>query len=431
MRHLCLASMIGLALNMSGCASLTHYKSDLGDPKLGVSVDIKQRMVLRNTPLQPPSGAASATSTTSDGKKEEVWPRICAEPSPDAISALGGTLGAGLLMSDTKKAQITATIAESSAYVGLRTQSIQLMRDAMYRACEAYMSGAIAPDDYIFFQRRFQAQVVGLLAIEQLTSPLVAPPVTVHTTANIAQGGNLDAAADRVTTAQRQLSESTTALVDAKKQLNAAQLKVNTLAADAKMADEKDDADSSTEKPEANAALIDAQLARDDHEQAVALAQQEVKLRKDTLSIAQDAYQSTKDQVRASSSGDAQVPARITARHAMNPTALATVAGTVKYIVDKVLNGAFDDQLDICLRKVLNSVDDTKINALSKVCIAIASKSIDTIKAHETAETEPKARHAPKKSAATSTKKPAAADSRVDNLNRLIETLQTIPSPAK
>jgi hypothetical protein len=176
---------------LSGCAYLTHYKSDLGQPQTGVSVDIKQRMVLLNKKAQA----------------SDEWQRICAEPSPDALSSLGASLGAGILRPSGSNTQVAAALNESAAYVGLRTQSIQLMRDAMYRACEAFMSGAIEKDDYLFLQRRFQAQVVGLLAIEQLTGAIAAPPVSVHTNASAGAGGAANAEADRIVEARKRLAE--------------------------------------------------------------------------------------------------------------------------------------------------------------------------------------------------------------------------------
>ena len=119
-RILCAAAT---ALALNGCAYLTTYQNGLGNPETGVSMDAKQRMLIVN--------------------KVGDQRRMCAEPSPDALSALGASLGGSLLSNSGATAQLAAALGESSSSIGLRTTSIQLMRDAMYRACEAYVSGGI------------------------------------------------------------------------------------------------------------------------------------------------------------------------------------------------------------------------------------------------------------------------------------------------
>jgi hypothetical protein len=53
--------------------------------------------------------------------------------------------------------------------IGLRTPTIQLLRDGMYRLCEAYMNGAIDRSRYTVLINRYQQMMIGLVAIEQLT----------------------------------------------------------------------------------------------------------------------------------------------------------------------------------------------------------------------------------------------------------------------
>jgi hypothetical protein len=69
--------------------------------------------------------------------------------------------------------------AENSAFVGLRTQSIQLLRDQFFRACEAYLNRAASAGEYNFLIRRYQKQTAALLAIEQLTSTVSVPAAAV------------------------------------------------------------------------------------------------------------------------------------------------------------------------------------------------------------------------------------------------------------
>ena len=59
-------------------------------------------------------------------------------------------------------------MSEAAANIGLRTQTIQTLRDGFYRVCEAYMNG-LSQEQYSIMLRRFQTNMIALLAIEQLT----------------------------------------------------------------------------------------------------------------------------------------------------------------------------------------------------------------------------------------------------------------------
>ncbi|HEY9108152.1 MAG TPA: hypothetical protein VIN58_15825 [Roseateles sp.] len=150
---------------LGGCAYLTTYTRsvDLTGTN-SVSMDVKQRVVF------------SQLRSGKEGHSEAKV--VCAEPSPDALTILGVSGGLDL-SSSSKQASVgaTAALAESGAFVGLRTQSIQLLRDAMYRLCEGYAGSAVEPNDFISMQRRYQSTMMGLIAIEQLTRPVVAGQV--------------------------------------------------------------------------------------------------------------------------------------------------------------------------------------------------------------------------------------------------------------
>lgn len=60
-------------------------------------------------------------------------------------------------------------VGADAASASLRTQSLMLLRDSMYRACENYRNGAISSDGYKALLERYQDSVAALLAIEQLT----------------------------------------------------------------------------------------------------------------------------------------------------------------------------------------------------------------------------------------------------------------------
>lgn len=141
------------AILLSACSSVIHktdkFSGDNGAQAL--SIDAKQRVVIFTKP-----------------KDNEGFTVACAEPSPDALTALSSAVGTS---AETAKAVANLSVSnvESAASIGLRTQSIQLLRDGMYRLCEAYAANAITKDEFKSQQRRYQNLMLSLLAIEQLT----------------------------------------------------------------------------------------------------------------------------------------------------------------------------------------------------------------------------------------------------------------------
>lgn len=139
-------------------------------------IDAKQRTILVSNHLDP-SG--------------NTKPIVCAEPSPDALTVLAAGFAAQGQASSGDGGSLAASIAESGGSIGLRTQSIQLLRDGFYRLCESYLSGAISAEEYDIVQRRYQANMIGILAIEQLTGTVRPPAVTLGSKASADAGTNL------------------------------------------------------------------------------------------------------------------------------------------------------------------------------------------------------------------------------------------------
>ena len=156
---LAMVGMVGLV----GCGSTTFNRFDPGNGT-SISIDAKQRAIY----------TIEKDFTGSDQK----WRAICAEPSPDALAALSssGSLDAATL---GKAIGLAFASQEGAASIGLRTQTITILRDAMYRLCEGYASGALDDIGFARLQRRYQSLVIGLLAIEQLTGAVVANQVSI------------------------------------------------------------------------------------------------------------------------------------------------------------------------------------------------------------------------------------------------------------
>ena len=170
-----------LVFMISGCAYLNTYTRPVNLRDGAVAIDVKQRVVF--------SGSRDRGSI------------VCAEPSPDALTVIGasGGLSINSLTGDT--GNISAALAESGASIGLRTQSIQLLRDAMYRLCEGYAGGAVTFAEFAAMQRRYQSTMLGLIAIEQLTGPVVASQALLaSSTSSNAGAGISDSAVEAIQT---------------------------------------------------------------------------------------------------------------------------------------------------------------------------------------------------------------------------------------
>ncbi|MGH8603978.1 MAG: hypothetical protein ACREXR_14780, partial [Gammaproteobacteria bacterium] len=89
---------------------------------------------------------------------------------------------------ETLALKLAGSLSESGSNIGLRTQTIQLLRDSMYRLCEAYLSGVIGAEEYRRLLLRYQNSTIALLAVEQLTGAV--PPRQIILRSDEAGGGH-------------------------------------------------------------------------------------------------------------------------------------------------------------------------------------------------------------------------------------------------
>lgn len=115
---------------------------------------------------------------------------VCSEPSPDAISSFASTLGIDVKDSSGLAAALSGSAAQAAASIGLRTQSIQTLRDAMFSVCSLYQGKALKGSDIAVLHSSFQDVMVSLVAIEQLTGATVAAQAAVNanSSANTSKG---------------------------------------------------------------------------------------------------------------------------------------------------------------------------------------------------------------------------------------------------
>lgn len=205
-----------VVLMLSGCASWqTSTKTVDVNQGNSISIDAKQRIIYSNAKSREYDVTDPSTGVTRKERKE--FSVICAEPSPDALSVLGASGALSVVNPTGVEGSAAAALAESAASIGLRTQSIQLLRDLNYRICEAYSNGAIGEAESAALLRRGQSTMMGLIAIEQLTGPVVASQFALSTA--VAAGKGTSSASD-LTAAQGVVEDRKSKLLTAQSELD-------------------------------------------------------------------------------------------------------------------------------------------------------------------------------------------------------------------
>ena len=191
------ALMLVMLFAMSGCAQLTSiYRSEnvpKDSPHL-VSVDAKQRVILSN--------------------EVEKALAFCTEPPPDVFMALAASLGAEVSVArggdPSTAAKLATTISENAATIE-RSQTINILRESMYRNCERYLSRAIDKDEFVIQAARDQQLIVQVLAIEQITGAARAQATALTTVAKAAASGVTDTGLETLAGAKKDLETKTAA----------------------------------------------------------------------------------------------------------------------------------------------------------------------------------------------------------------------------
>jgi hypothetical protein len=259
-RLLCLAAA---ACGLAACGNLNSIHRTLDTASgTGALIDAKQRAIIVGQRVD------------ANGNRRYV---ACAEPSPDAMSAYAAEFAGELALSPlgtdgtSRSAAIKSALQEAAAHIGMRTPSIQLLRDAMYRVCEAYAIGGIDEGQYELLMRRYQRQIVAMMAIEQLTQAGRVPPVTLTTEGGVGGERPLSEWTDEIKRQQDLLAKQESAVVDAQKTLDKAsedasaakKVKDDPAATkEAKAAAEKSEADAEKAKKAATDAKVAAQAQR-------------------------------------------------------------------------------------------------------------------------------------------------------------------------
>lgn len=206
-------------LGLAGCSGAIHNQSIIdGKAPVSLTVDARQRVLLSQYDPQVPVAQGDTSPP--------LFRRFCAEPSPDVFTVLGvGASGGASFTQDTKGLNAALQAAFSSSETGTtitRTQTINMLREMMFRTCERYLSGAISRADFPIIAARDQRVMVSILAIEQLTGAITPPAVAVSASSESSTGMNATEMVKLLATKQEDLASAQNDLQKANKTLVAA-----------------------------------------------------------------------------------------------------------------------------------------------------------------------------------------------------------------
>lgn len=326
--------ILGCILGLEGCANFNSISRTTpligsfdGREGKAIHLDVQQRLVLINN-----------------------LGKICAEPSPDAMAAYAASLGISASVPRAGSGALSHSQQASIASIGLRTQSITLMRDALYRMCEAFINNAAGPTQIVTLLGRSQDLTAVILAVEQLTGAVAANQAALTGTTSASASASLlsnqallDAARENETNKNNELEEAKASLKAAEETRNS-QEKAE---AAAKIERDRQANNSSATDAEKATAQKNWERSKEELERAqreVDAAQNTVQTRKKLYEEAQKnraAIEKAKDSslnntiASTTSSNEFSTP---TSRIQLSKDATESVAKAVQAMVEKVLD---------------------------------------------------------------------------------------------
>ena len=342
MRFLAMSLLLIASAGLSACANLST--------------------VYRTTLLPSESSKATGKAIHLDAQQRLVLVRAkqyCAEPSPDALASYAAALGLGLGQPGAEAAHVAQALQSTAASIGLRTQSITLMRDALYRICEATANGVLGDIGAATALFRSQDLTAVVLATEQLTGTVAAAQVILTSEARAKASTALIETQKRLKAAEKEVTQAQEALSKAKK----AQTKRKATVQQKQKAVEK--AQAALDKAEAgtdNHAKLSEELTTKQQESAKEQAEFE-KAKKEVESLEavyqeavknRDAIQDGQEETRieATTEGAGQFSSIPIQRNQLDAKATKAIATAVTSMVMQVLKK--DYTLESCTTLITN-----------------------------------------------------------------------------
>lgn len=373
---------------ITGCANMTHLTRVRSVPESGedasvILIDAKQRAIL--TAKRSASEAGSDPKTVSKAESAGSDPRLvqCAEPSPDAISALAASSSTSLSVKDQVNLATNLALSEGVASIGLRTQSIQLMRDSMYRLCEGYLSGAIDPMGFETLHRRMQSSMVAILAIEQLTGVMRPPSVVLGAQSTSGAAEEVMKLTEMTAEARKTSAAAEKVSIDAAAKAKTATDALPPLQKDHD--DKKKLADAAGATDAVRAAATDAKKKLDDGKAAETEAKSKSETAAKDLKDAQKQVEFLEKSLTNAQGGAAGTSTKAeieAATKTASPSAVDSVATAVSKIVEDTLELSFTRELctTLFLRNITTPVQPNEVSVLSG-CVKYLTATADDLAA--------------------------------------------------
>ena len=318
--------------------------------------------------------------------------KYCAEPSPDALQAYASALSLGRSVPSQDATSLAFGQQSIAGSIGLRTQSITIMRDALYRMCEAYNNGVLGDVMVATLLGRSQDLTAVILAVEQLTGAVAAKQVILTGTTSpnasaslVANDQALVAAQDNVTKRGAAVEEATTKRDEANTALSAARTneEAENVAFKAAKAEVPPDAAKVTA---AESKLTRAQEGRREAEEDLQRAKADLETKKDNLDNAKQVVETIKaamdaalTNVAANTSGSGQFSV-VQPRKQLSDNATKEIATAVQSMVSKVLDKSYtvESCMALLTSRNLTSTQGDRLVPVVDLCIQLVEKGIET-----------------------------------------------------
>ena len=362
------AVLLGTLSILAGCANLNTIDREtdldsLDDKGKVIHLDIQQRLVVVN-----------------------AMGKYCAEPSPDALAAFAAAVGIGASAPAKGAVSAAGGASSSAASVGLRTQSITLMRDALYRMCEAYGNGQLSKPQVMALLSRSQDLTAVILATEQLTGAVVAQQAALSGSASSDATAVMTATAELLEVALKQQERAQGRLekaLAAKSDAEAKQKDAETERASAQV--ERDNNPGNDAAGQRSQARVErAQRNLDAAIRKVTLAEEVRALREKTLEAASErvetlqAAQDSAATTAAASSSTNAVLAGGGERSRLSDQSTQAISTAVASMVNNVLNKNY--VLDYCMAIISADTPSSSQKADQedrKLCRSVVLRSMD------------------------------------------------------
>jgi hypothetical protein len=367
-----ITAVVAVAFALTGCANmLTVGRTTLLPSGTNKTVDDKGKSTFDSS-----SGGIAVHLDAQQRAIIHAGARYCAEPSPDALAAYAASLGLGASVPGTGAGSGSSALSSAAASIGLRTQSIQLMRDALYRICEASNNGRINESDSAMLLRRSQDLTAVVVAVEQLTGAVIAQQAAVTTNAQASASASLVANQQLLAEMEKQVEEKQAAVDSAEtalKEATTAQEKAKTdkATADANLAQ--------TDNESNRTAANNAKTNLESKDRIVEIRKRDLEARKEQLADAKkvrDEVKAARDSAltnsNAATASNAQFSQSQQAK-ALDKAASEKIATVVGEMVKDVLNK--DYTVDHCMTLLASATD--KDNVAVQICAEIMTRSAE------------------------------------------------------